>query len=137
MHQPLLSPRVPERLAALPELTAVAAFSGTAASVGGHDGEVTAVDPAQLPQVLSLQVTSGALADLGTGAIAVSREAATTLGLGVGSPVTVRTAAVRASSPSGRSTTRRPWTTSPASSCRWPTSWSLRPTTGRWPTAAA
>jgi putative ABC transport system permease protein len=92
MHQPLLSPRVPERLAALPELTAVAAFSGTAASVGGHDGEVTAVDPAQLPQVLSLQVTSGALADLGTGAIAVSREAATTLGLGVGSPVTVRAA---------------------------------------------
>src|SRR5215207_5895843 len=92
MHQPLLSPRVPERLAALPELAAVAAFSGTAASVGGHDGGVTAVDPAQLPRVLDLQVTSGALADLTTGAIAVSREAATTLGLAVGSPVTVRTA---------------------------------------------
>jgi putative ABC transport system permease protein len=92
MHRPLLSPRVPERLAGLPELAAVAAFSGTGATVGGQDGGVTAVDPAQLGQVLSLRVTAGALDDLTTGAIAVSREAAATLGLAVGAPVTVRTA---------------------------------------------
>jgi putative ABC transport system permease protein len=53
---------------------------------------VTAADPAQLGQVLSLQVTAGALADLTTGGIAVGREAAATLGLAVGAPVTVRTA---------------------------------------------
>jgi putative ABC transport system permease protein len=92
MHQPLLSPRVPERLAGLPELAAVAAFHGTDATVGGRDGGVTAADPAQLGQVLSLQVTAGALADLTTGGIAVGREAAATLGLAVGAPVTVRTA---------------------------------------------
>jgi putative ABC transport system permease protein len=91
MHQPLLSPRVPERLAGLPELAAVAAFSGTGATVGGQASGVTAADPAQLGQVLSLRVTAGALADLATGAIAVSREAAATLGLAVGAPVTVRT----------------------------------------------
>jgi hypothetical protein len=98
---------------------------------------VTCVDPAQLPQVLSLQVTSGVLADLTTGAIAVSREAATTLGLAVGSPVTVRTArGARVL------TVRAVYDTATLDDfarqqLRWPTSWSPRPTTGRWPASAA
>jgi putative ABC transport system permease protein len=91
MHQPLLSPRVAERLEGLPELAAVVAFQDTGASVAGRDVGLTAVDPARLGQVLSLRVTDGALADLGDGAIAVSREAAEGQGLAAGSPVTVQT----------------------------------------------
>jgi putative ABC transport system permease protein len=91
MHQPLLSPRVAERLAALPALAAVAAFQDASATVAGREGGLTAADPAQLRQVLSLGVVDGALGDLGSGAIAVSREAAADLGLQVGAPVTVRT----------------------------------------------
>jgi putative ABC transport system permease protein len=91
MHQPRISPRVAERLAGLPELAAVAAFRETDATVNGQEGGVTAVDPAQLGKVLSLEVTGGALADLGDGGIAVSRQAADDLHLAVGSPVTVGT----------------------------------------------
>jgi putative ABC transport system permease protein len=91
MHRPLLSPEVAERLAGLPELAAVAAFTDTAATVAGRDSGLTAVDPAQLGRVLSLQIVDGALADLTAGAIAVSQEAATDLDLTIGAPVTVRT----------------------------------------------
>ena len=91
MHQPRLSPLVAERLAGLPELAAVAAFGGAGATVAGREGGLTAADPARLGQVLSLRVVDGALPDLTTGAIAVSQEAATTLDLRVGAPVTVRT----------------------------------------------
>ena len=91
MHQPRLSPLVAERLAGLPELAAVAAFHDAGAAVAGREGGLTAADPARLGQVLSLRVVDGALPDLAAGAIAVSQEAATTLGLRVGAPVTVRT----------------------------------------------
>jgi putative ABC transport system permease protein len=91
MHQPLLSPEVADRLAGLPELAAVAAFADTAATVAGRDSGLTAVDPAQLGRVLSLEIVDGALADLPAGAIAVSQEAATDLDLTIGAPVTVRT----------------------------------------------
>jgi putative ABC transport system permease protein len=91
MHRPLMSPRVAERLAGLPELAAVAAFQATGADLAGRDGTLVAVDPAQLGRVLSLEVTGGDLADLATGAIAISREAAAALDLAVGAPVTVRT----------------------------------------------
>jgi putative ABC transport system permease protein len=91
MHQPSMSPQVAKRLAGLPELAAVAAFQDTGATVAGQDSGVTSADPAQIGQVLSLKVTDGALRDLTTGAIAVSRQAAATLHLSVGSPVTVRT----------------------------------------------
>jgi putative ABC transport system permease protein len=91
MHQPLLSPEVAERLAGLPELAAVAAFRGAAATVAGREVGLTAADPVRLGQVLSLRIVDGALADLAPGAIAVSREVATDLDLAVGAPVTVRT----------------------------------------------
>jgi putative ABC transport system permease protein len=91
MHQPQLSPQVAERLAGLPELAAVAAFADTGATVAGRDSGLTAADPAQLGQVLSLRIVDGALSDLTTGAVAVSLEAATDLDLRIGVPVTVRT----------------------------------------------
>ena len=90
MHQPRISPRVAERLASLPELAAVAAFRDAAATVAGQENGITAVDPAQLGKVLSLEVTGGALTHLGDGGIVVSRQAADDLDLAVGSPVTVR-----------------------------------------------
>jgi putative ABC transport system permease protein len=76
MHQPLMSPRVAERLGGLPELAAVVAFQDTGATVAGRESGVTAVDPAGLGQVLALPVTDGALADLTSGSIAVDRQAA-------------------------------------------------------------
>jgi putative ABC transport system permease protein len=91
MHQPRISPRVAERLAGLPELAAVAAFRDANATVAGQESGVTAVDPAQLGKVLSLEETGGALSDLDDGDIAVSRQAADDLHLAVGSPVTVHT----------------------------------------------
>ena len=50
-----------------PELAAVAAFRDANATVAGESG-VTAVDPAQLGKVLSLEETGGALSDLDDGA---------------------------------------------------------------------
>ncbi|HEY2958817.1 MAG TPA: FtsX-like permease family protein [Actinomycetota bacterium] len=91
MHQPRISPRVAERLAGLPELAAVAAFRDANATVAGQESGVTAIDPAQLGKVLSLEETSGALSDLTDGGIAVSHQAADGLNLAVGSPVTIRT----------------------------------------------
>jgi putative ABC transport system permease protein len=90
MHQPRISPRVAERLAGLPELAAVAAFRDANATVAGQERGVTAIDPAQLGKVLSLEETGGALSDLTDGGIAVSRQAADDLHLAVGSPVRVR-----------------------------------------------
>jgi putative ABC transport system permease protein len=69
----------------------VAAFADTGATVAGRDSGLTAADPAQLGQVLSLRIVDGALSDLTTGAVAVSLEAATDLDLRIGVPVTVRT----------------------------------------------
>jgi putative ABC transport system permease protein len=95
MHQPRISPRVAERLAGLPELVAVAAFRDEEATVSGQQSGVTAVEPAQLGKVLSLEVTGGALSDLTDGGIAVSRQAADDLHLAVGSPVAVGTPRAR------------------------------------------
>src|SRR5512132_574797 len=91
MHQPLMSPQVAERLAGLPELAAVVAFQGTGATVDGQESGVTAADPTQVGQVLSLNVTDGSLSDLTSGSIAVDRRAAN--GSRLGSQVTVETAA--------------------------------------------
>jgi putative ABC transport system permease protein len=92
MHQPLMSPRVAERLAGLPELATVVAVQDAGATVNGRQGGVTAADPARLGQVLSLEVTDGALADVSGGSIAVNRRGAGD-GTRLGSRVTVETAA--------------------------------------------
>jgi putative ABC transport system permease protein len=90
MHQPRMSPRVAERLAGLPELATVVAFQDTGATVAGRESGVTAVDPARMGSVLSLNVTDGALSELTSGSIAVDRRAAAD-GARIGSRVTVRT----------------------------------------------
>jgi putative ABC transport system permease protein len=92
MHQPLMSPRVAERLTGLPELATVVAFQDAAATVDGQESGVTAVDPARVGRVLSLSVTDGSLSDLTIGSIAVNQRAATD-GARLGSQVTVETAA--------------------------------------------
>jgi putative ABC transport system permease protein len=92
MHQPLMSPRVAERLAGLPELATVVAFHDTAATVDGQESGVTAADPTRVGRVLSLNVTDGALSDLTSGSIAVDRRAVAD-GASLGSRVTVETAA--------------------------------------------
>jgi putative ABC transport system permease protein len=89
MHQPLMSQRVAERLAGLPELAAVVALQDTGATVAGRQSGVTAVDPARIGQVLALPVTDGALADLTGGSIAVDRQAAAE-GIRIGSKVHVQ-----------------------------------------------
>ena len=91
IHQPRMSPRVADRLAALPELATVTAFQDARATVAGQDGGVTAVDPARLPQVLSLKVTQGSLSDLGAGAVAIDRQAADATDARIGTRVTVQT----------------------------------------------
>jgi putative ABC transport system permease protein len=91
MHQPQMSPRVADRLAALPELATVVAFQSAPATVAGQETGVTAVDPARLPQVISLKVTQGSLSDLTAGTVAVDRQAAEAINGGIGSQVTVQT----------------------------------------------
>ncbi|HEX6676062.1 MAG TPA: FtsX-like permease family protein [Actinomycetes bacterium] len=91
MHQPLMSPRVADRLAALPELATVAAFGSVPATIDGQEAGVTAVDPARLLQVLSPKVTEGSLTDLTTGTVAVDRQAAEATDARIGSQVTVHT----------------------------------------------
>jgi putative ABC transport system permease protein len=88
MHQPLLSERVAERLARLPELAVVVPLRDTGVTVAGRRSGVTAVDPARIGQVLTLPVTDGALADLTSGSIAVDRQAAE--GTRIGARVTVQ-----------------------------------------------
>jgi putative ABC transport system permease protein len=91
MHQPLMSPRVADRLAALPELATVTAFQSSPATVAGQDDSMTAVDPARLPRVLSLKVTKGSLSGLTPGAVAIDRQATGATGARIGTQVTVQT----------------------------------------------
>ena len=94
-----MNPDVPRRLAALPELAAVAAFQAadaeltteptTAAGIAAV--ELAAVDPAQLAAVLALPVTAGALSDLADGGIALRRTVARERGATIGSTVRLRT----------------------------------------------
>lgn len=108
-----MNPDVPRRLAAVPELAAVAAFQAadaelalepttgptadpttaptTAPAAGPTAVELAAVDPAQLAAVLALPVTEGALSDLADGGIALRRTVARERGATIGSTVRLRT----------------------------------------------
>jgi putative ABC transport system permease protein len=96
-----ISPDVPQRLAALPELAAVASFQAADADLttgpgpgggggGGSAVELAGVDPTGLAAVLALPVTDGALADLADGGIALRRGIAAERGATVGSTVRLR-----------------------------------------------
>jgi putative ABC transport system permease protein len=87
-----MSTRVADRLAGLPEVAAVASVRSTSAYVGADRVSVAAADPARLAAALSLDVTEGALANVDTGGVAVTRQIAEAKGLRIGSPVTLRLA---------------------------------------------
>ena len=84
-----MSPVVADLLADRPELDAVTPVRSTNVSVGADRFSVAAADPVGLASALSLDVTAGALADVGAGDIAVNRRVAEAAGLEVGSSVAV------------------------------------------------
>ncbi|TDC78147.1 FtsX-like permease family protein [Micromonospora sp. KC606] len=99
-----MSPDVPRRLAAVPEVAAVASFQVADAELttgpgpdgaagGGSVVDLAGVDPTRLAAVLALPVTDGALADLADGGIALRRGIAAERGATVGSTVRLRTGA--------------------------------------------
>jgi putative ABC transport system permease protein len=93
-----MSPDVPRRLAALPEIAAAVAFQTADVRLTTGDGddsvvELAGVDPGRLAAVLALAVTDGALADLADGGIALRRGAAAGRGSTVGSTVRLRAGA--------------------------------------------
>ena len=84
-----LSPQLATDLAALPEVRAAAGLGRGVARIAGQDESVTVADPVALSQVLDLDVTAGALGDLGTDGLAVSSGAASAHHWSVGSAVPV------------------------------------------------
>lgn len=84
-----LGPAYVDRLAALPELTAVVPHRCTADGIGGSR-PVCTVDPGRLDSVLDLDVVAGRLGDLGPGMIVIEEGDAAAHGWTVGSQVPVR-----------------------------------------------
>ena len=78
------SPQVAERLRALPELDAVAAFRFSNVRFRGNEETVTGVDATRLAPVVDLRLRSGGFGRLGTDGVLVSRKAAEEYGLEVG-----------------------------------------------------
>lgn len=82
--QPLTG-EIANRLAELPELSAVSPFRNIRANVGDSTATFTAVDPESLPQLANLDVTAGGFGGVtDTGGVMVHREAAEEQGVGVG-----------------------------------------------------
>jgi len=85
-----ISPELATRLAALPEVAAVSAYRSTPGEVDGTSTMVDAVDTATIDDVFDLQVSAGAITEVGDGTIAVSSGLASERGVGIGDTVTVR-----------------------------------------------
>jgi putative ABC transport system permease protein len=67
-----ISPQLTAELSDLPEVGTAVGLGQGFASVDGSTKELSIADPGQLAQVLDLDVTDGALADVGDGEVAVS-----------------------------------------------------------------
>jgi putative ABC transport system permease protein len=78
------------QLAALPEVDAVSAYRNAPAEVDGSSVMLDAVDIATIDEVFDLQVSAGAVADVGEGTIAINSDAAAKRGLDLGDTVVVR-----------------------------------------------
>ena len=78
------SPEVARRVAALPEIQAVAGMRLGSFKLRGATKQLTAVDPAAYDQVVRTTVTAGSLAALADGGVAVKDTTARTAGLHVG-----------------------------------------------------
>ncbi len=67
-----ISPEMAADVAALPEVDLAVGLGQGAAQIDGSTKELSVADPAELSQVLDLDVSQGSLADLGDGTMAVS-----------------------------------------------------------------
>jgi putative ABC transport system permease protein len=85
-----IDPALTPALDALPETRAVASISVVPALVDGRDVEPVAVDPAALDDVLDVDVTSGSLAEMGPGELAVSDDEAEAHGWDIGTVLPVQ-----------------------------------------------
>lgn len=81
------SPDVAERIRGLPEVGAVSEFRASTFRIGGANSFLTAVDPATVDQVATLDVSAGSTDALGIDSILVFRERAKEKGWTVGDTV--------------------------------------------------
>jgi ABC-type antimicrobial peptide transport system permease subunit len=79
-----------DKLRRLPEIGTVSAIRFGRVQVAGATTTIAAIDPATADRVINLDVASGSVGALGTGAIMVSADVAKAQNLNVGSPVTVK-----------------------------------------------
>ena len=78
-----------ERLAALPELSAVSPFRATVAQVNGETKTLGAVNGAAFGQLVDIDLQSGSVESLDEGRILLHRDPARDYGVGVGDTLTV------------------------------------------------
>jgi putative ABC transport system permease protein len=83
-----LSPALADELAALPEVAATAAMTSAVVNIDGQDEFPTAVDPDRVAPLFDLDESSGVVADIVPGQIAVSDAYADDHSIGLGSTLT-------------------------------------------------
>ena len=81
------SPDVATNIGALDEVAAASPFRQNGFQVDGRTDFITALDPATIDQVAELDVTQGAIADLGGDTVAIYQEVADDNGWGIGDEV--------------------------------------------------
>ncbi len=85
-----LTPEIAERMAVLPELSAVSPFRNIRGNIGESTATFTAVNPTDFPQLANLDVTAGGFDGLtATDGLMVHRDAAEDRDVGVGDSVEV------------------------------------------------
>ena len=83
-----LPPTFAEKLAALPELSAVSPYRIAKVNVNGSSKTIGAVDPA-MAQLVNVDPVAGDLASISSGAIALHKDPAKDLGVSVGDTITL------------------------------------------------
>jgi putative ABC transport system permease protein len=78
---------IEDDLAARPEVETLSPYRSVPASIGGETGEVAAVDTEVIDQLMDLEVIAGSLHEVTGDAIALDRETAAELGVGIGDTV--------------------------------------------------
>jgi putative ABC transport system permease protein len=84
-----ISPELATEVADLPEVSQAVGLGQGFVAIDGDTRQVTVTDPAEMDEVLDVGVTSGSLADVGDGSVAVSDGSAEANGWEVGSTVPV------------------------------------------------
>lgn len=83
------SPSLADRLAALPEVESVSSYRSAPAEVDGTPVTIDSVDTATLDELFDLHLSAGEIADVVTGAIALSEDRASEHGLEIGDTIRV------------------------------------------------